>query len=78
VKTSPSNKIGLDAMLTPDNCAVMLIDHQPFQVGAVRNIDAALMINNVVALAKSAKIFNLPTLLTSVVQDRGGYISSGS
>jgi hypothetical protein len=30
------------------------------------------MINNVVALAKSAKIFNVPTLLTSVVQDPGG------
>jgi len=61
-------------MLTPDNCVLMLIDHQPFQVSAVKNIDAALMINNVVALAKSAKIFNVPTLLTSVVQDRGGYI----
>lgn len=74
MKTSPSTRIGLDAMLTPDNCVLMLIDHQPFQVSAVKNIDAALMINNVVALAKSAKIFNVPTLLTSVVQDRGGYI----
>lgn len=74
MKTSPSTRTGLDAMLTPDNCVLMLIDHQPFQVSAVKNIDAALMINNVVALAKSAKIFNVPTLLTSVVQDRGGYI----
>lgn len=74
MKTSPSTRTGLDALLTPDNCALMLIDHQPFQVSAVKNIDAALMINNVVALAKSAKIFNVPTLLTSVVQDRGGYI----
>lgn len=67
-------KIGLDAMLTPDNCVLMLIDHQPFQVAAVKNIDVALMINNVVALAKFAKAFNVPTLLTSVLQDRGGYI----
>lgn len=74
MKTSPSTRTGLDALLTPDNCVLMLIDHQPFQVSAVKNIDAALMINNVVALAKSAKIFNVPTLLTSVVQDRGGYI----
>jgi len=67
-------QVGLDAMLTPDNCVLMLIDHQPFQVAAVKNIDVALMINNVVALAKYAKAFNVPTLLTSVIQDRGGFI----
>ena len=67
-------KVGLDTMLTPDNCVLMLIDHQPFQVAAVKNIDVALMINNVVALAKYAKAFNVPTLLTSVLQDRGGFI----
>ena len=67
-------KVGLDGMLTPDNCALMLIDHQPFQISAVRNIDPTLMINNVVALAKSAKGFGVPTLLTSVVKDRGGVI----
>jgi nicotinamidase-related amidase len=66
--------VGLDAMLTPDNCVLMLIDHQPFQVAGVKNIDVALMINNVVALAKYAKAFNVPTLLTSVIQDRGGFI----
>ena len=67
-------QVGLDAMLTPDNCVLMLIDHQPFQVAAVKNIDVALMINNVVALAKFAKAFDVPTLLTSVIQDRGGFI----
>ena len=67
-------RVGLDAMLTPDNCVLMLIDHQPFQVSAVKNIDPALMLNNVVALAKTAKAFEVPTLLTSVVKDRGGFI----
>jgi len=71
---SKSVKVGLDAMLTPGNCVLMLIDHQPFQVAAVKNIDVALMINNVVALAKYAKAFDVPTLLTSVLQDRGGFI----
>jgi nicotinamidase-related amidase len=61
-------------MLTPDNCALILIDHQPFQASGVKNIDVALMINNVVALAKTAKAFNVPTLLTSVIKDRGGLI----
>ncbi len=71
---SKSVKVGLDAMLTPDNCVLMLIDHQPFQVSGVKNIDTVLMINNVVSLAKAAKAFNVPTLLTTVVQDRGGYL----
>lgn len=74
MKTSQPVKVGLDAMLTPDNCALMLIDHQPFQVSGVKNIDPALMINNVVALAKSAKAFGVPTLLTTVVEERGGYL----
>jgi nicotinamidase-related amidase len=72
MKTSQPVKVGLDALLTPDNCAVLLIDHQPFQVSGVKNIDAALMINNTVVLAKTAKAFGVPTLLTTVVKDRGG------
>src|SRR6059036_2599798 len=72
MKTSTPVKVGLESMLTPDNCALLLIDHQPFQVSGVKNIDAALMINNVVSLAKTAKAFNVPTLLTTVVKDRGG------
>lgn len=68
------SKTGLDTMLTPDNCVLMLIDHQPFQAAAVKNIDVATMINNTVSLAKTAKAFGVPTLLTSVLKDRGGLI----
>lgn len=71
---SRSTYAGLDAMLTPDNCALVLIDHQPFQVSGLGSIDPALMINNVVSLAKTAKLFSVPTLLTTVVEDRGGYL----
>lgn len=71
MNTSPFKKTGLDAMLTPDNCALILIDHQPFQAAAVKNIDVALMINNAVALSKTAKVFGVPTLLTTVIKDRG-------
>src|SRR6266566_5783067 len=67
-------KAGLDALLTPDNCALILIDHQPFQFAGLRSHDTQTVINNVVGLAKSAKIFGVPTLLTTVVQDRGGYL----
>jgi nicotinamidase-related amidase len=70
----PNPKAGLGALLTPDNCVLLLIDHQPFQVAGVRNIDTASMINNVVGLARTAKAFGVPTLLTTVMEERGGYI----
>src|SRR2546426_442453 len=44
-------RTGLDALLTPDNCALMLIDHQPFQFAGVRSHDTQTVINNVVGLA---------------------------
>ncbi|EYF03242.1 hydrolase [Chondromyces apiculatus] len=71
---STKGKVGLEALLTPDNCVLILIDHQPFQVSGVQNVDPTLMINNVVALAKGAKAYGVPTLLTTVVEERGGYL----
>jgi nicotinamidase-related amidase len=70
----PYSKAGLEALLTPDNCALILIDHQPFQVAGLRSHDPASMVNNVVGLAKAAKAFGVPTLLTTVLEARGGYL----
>jgi nicotinamidase-related amidase len=72
--TTSNSKAGLGALLTPDNCALILIDHQPFQFAGLRSHDTQTIINNVVGLAKSAKAFNVPTLLTTVVEERGGYL----
>jgi nicotinamidase-related amidase len=71
---SSNPKAGLKALLTPDNCVLMLIDHQPFQFCGLRSHDTQTIINNVVGLAKSAKVFGVPTLLTTVVEERGGYL----
>jgi len=71
--TRPS-KSGLEALLTPDNCVLLLIDHQPFQFAGLRSHDTQTIINNVVGLAKSAKAFGVPTLLTTVVEKQGGYL----
>src|ERR1700676_2774282 len=67
-------KVGLDALLTPENCAVLLIDHQPFQLANVNSHEPTMVINNVTALAKTAKAFNIPTILTTVNEERGGLI----
>lgn len=69
-----SSNNGLGAFLTPDNCALILIDHQPFQFAGMKSHDPQTIINNVVGLAKTAKLFGVPTLLTTVIEERGGYI----
>jgi nicotinamidase-related amidase len=67
-------KVGLEALLTPDNCVLLLIDHQPFQLADVNSHEPTMVINNVTALAKTAKAFNIPTILTTVNEERGGFI----
>lgn len=59
-----NNKI--HGLLTPDNCALLLIDYEPQMAFAVKNIDGAALVNNVVGLAKTAKVFNIPTVITTV------------
>ena len=72
--TTPYPAAGLDTLLTPENCVLMLIDHQPFQFAGLRSHDSQTVINNVVGLAKTAKAFGVPTLLTTVLESRGGLI----
>jgi nicotinamidase-related amidase len=62
-------------LITPDNAAVVFIDHQPQMTFGVANIDRQLLINNVVMLAKGAKEFGLPSILTAVeTESFSGYI----
>lgn len=55
-----------EKLLTPKNHTLILIDHQPQMAFATRSIDIAQLRNNTTGLAKSAKIFNVPTILTTV------------
>ena len=48
-------------LLTPDNCVVALIDHQPQMLFGVSNFDRQSIINNTVALAKAARVFSSPS-----------------
>src|SRR6478672_1704316 len=60
MNTTPFNKTGLETLLTPENSALILIDHQPFQFASVNSHDPQTIINNVVGLAKVAKLFKVP------------------
>lgn len=53
-------------ILTPQNSQVLFIDQQPQMAFGVQSIDRQLLKNNVVGLAKSAKIFDIPTSITTV------------
>ena len=62
-------------LIDKDNSALIFIDHQPQMAFGVANIDRQQLKNNVVGLAKAGKIFNVPTLFTSVeTESFSGYI----
>lgn len=53
-------------VLTPDNCQLIFIDQQPQMAFGVQSIDRQVLKNNTVGLAKAAKVFNIPTTITTV------------
>src|SRR3546814_20241536 len=53
-------------LLTPANCQIIFIDHQPKMAFGVQSIDRQVLKNNTVALAKAAKVFGIPTTITTV------------
>lgn len=65
---------GKEALLSPENSVLLLIDHQPFQFANLHSHEPTMIMNNVVGLAKTAKVFNVPTILTTVLESRGGYL----
>jgi nicotinamidase-related amidase len=56
-------------LITKDNSVLILIDHQPQTIFGIASHDRQLIINNVEALAKTAKAFGIPTILTTVAAD---------
>ena len=72
-----NNKTGLKALLRPEDSIVVLIDHQPYQFANLHSHEPTMIINNVLALAKTAKVFNVPTILSTVLEERGGFIIKG-
>ena len=73
LKGSPMSNPKLE-VLTPQNSQVIFIDHQPQMAFGVQSIDRQTLKNNVVALAKAAKVFKIPTTITTVeTQSFSGY-----
>ena len=62
----PHAKRSEKGLLTPDNCVVTLIDFQPQMLFGVANFDRQSIVNNVVALAKATRVFDVPVVLSTV------------
>jgi nicotinamidase-related amidase len=55
-------------LLTPANHLLILIDHQPQMAFATHSIEIVELRNNVTGLAKAARVFGVPTILTTVAE----------
>ena len=62
-------------ILTPGNCQLIFIDHQPQMAFGVQSIDRQTLKNNVLGLAKAARAFKIPTIITTVeTESFSGYV----
>ena len=62
-------------LITAENSVVVFIDHQPQMTFGVANIERQQLVNNVIMLAKGAKEFDVPAILTAVeTESFSGYI----
>jgi nicotinamidase-related amidase len=55
-----------DHLLTPRNCALLIIDYQPTQVGSVASHDRRALVANITAVARTAKLFGVPVVTSTV------------
>jgi nicotinamidase-related amidase len=55
-----------DHLLTPKNCALIIIDFQPIQVSSVASMDRRTLVTNITAVAKTARLYALPIVLSTV------------
>jgi nicotinamidase-related amidase len=55
-----------DHLLTPQNSTLIIIDYQPVQVTSVASMDRRTLVTNIVAVARLAKLFGLPIVLSTV------------
>jgi nicotinamidase-related amidase len=55
-----------DHLLTPQNAALVIIDYQPVQVSSIQSMSKRTLVANITAVARTAKLFALPTVIATV------------
>jgi nicotinamidase-related amidase len=61
-----------DFLLTPENCSLVVIDYQPRQMSSIGSMDPKLLLRNIITVARLAKTFGLPIVLSTVNVDLNG------
>jgi len=56
----------IDGRLAPTNCAIILMDYQPQFAVSINSTDGDILLHNGAYLAKIAKTFSIPTVLTTI------------
>jgi nicotinamidase-related amidase len=59
----------MSGQFTPDNCALVLIDHQVGTLQFVHTMSPETSLQNAIMLAKAAKAYDMPVVLTTSQED---------
>ncbi len=68
---APRRDPNTDPLLTPQNAALVIIDFQPVQVASIASMDKRTLVANVTAVARTAKLYGLPVVLSTVNVSNG-------
>jgi nicotinamidase-related amidase len=66
-----------DHLLTPRNAALLISDFQPVQVSSIASMDRRMLVADIFAVARTAKLFGLPIVLSTDSRDRRGPCRGG-
>jgi nicotinamidase-related amidase len=71
VTSEPIRDPVADHLLTPHNCALIIIDYQPTQIQSIRSMPTDALIDNIVRVARIAVLYGLPIILSTVNVETG-------
>jgi nicotinamidase-related amidase len=55
-----------DHLITSKNSVLLIIDYQPIQVGSIASMERQTLVTNIVSVAKTAKLYDVPVILSTV------------
>lgn len=64
-------------LMLPEECAVCIIDHQPGVVFPIESMNRTLLVNNTIALVKTARAFDVPLVLSTIKEQSSGPLFAG-
>lgn len=64
--TTPIRDPKNDHLLSPENSVLIIIDYQPIQISSIKSMDQSYLTEQIVRLAKTAEVYNIPVILSTV------------